>query len=29
LLPPAAFHFLSLCLGPLGADQPQRILTGG
>ena len=29
LVPPAAFHFLSLLLGPIGADQPQRILTGG
>jgi phosphatidate cytidylyltransferase len=29
LVPPAAFHFLSLYLGPIGADQPQRILTGG
>jgi phosphatidate cytidylyltransferase len=29
LVPPAAFHFLSLHLGPIGADQPQRILSGG
>jgi phosphatidate cytidylyltransferase len=29
LVPPAAFHFLSLCLGPIGADQMQRLLTGG
>lgn len=29
LVPPAMFHFLSLVLGPLGADQPQRIFTGG
>lgn len=28
LVPPAAFHFLSLYLGPLGADQPQRFFTG-
>jgi phosphatidate cytidylyltransferase len=29
LVPPAAFHFLSLYLGAIGADQPQRIFTGG
>jgi phosphatidate cytidylyltransferase len=29
LVPPAMFHFLSLCLGPIGADQFQRILSGG
>jgi phosphatidate cytidylyltransferase len=29
LLPPAAFHFLSLLLGPLGAGQAERIFTGG
>jgi len=29
LVPPAAFHYLSLHLGPIGGDQPQRILTGG
>jgi phosphatidate cytidylyltransferase len=29
LVPPAAFHFLSLNLAPIGADQPQRILSGG
>jgi phosphatidate cytidylyltransferase len=29
LVPPTLFHFLSLLLGPIGADQPQRILTGG
>jgi phosphatidate cytidylyltransferase len=29
LVPPAFFHYVSLVLGPLGADQPQRILTGG
>ncbi len=29
LVPPALFHFLSLCLGPIGADQLQRTLSGG
>jgi phosphatidate cytidylyltransferase len=29
LVPPAAFHFLSLYLGPIGGDQMQRILSGG
>jgi phosphatidate cytidylyltransferase len=29
LVPPVAFHFLSLNLGPIGADQMQRILSGG
>lgn len=29
LVPPAAFHFLSLYLGPIGDDQLQRILSGG
>lgn len=29
LVPPVAFHFLGLYLGPIGLDQPQRILTGG
>jgi phosphatidate cytidylyltransferase len=29
LVPPAAFHFLSLYQGPIGLDQPQRILSGG
>jgi phosphatidate cytidylyltransferase len=34
LVPPAAFHYLSLYLGPIGMDeaqrdQAQRILTGG
>ena len=29
LVPPAAFHFVSLFLGAIGADQQQRILTGG
>jgi phosphatidate cytidylyltransferase len=29
LVPPAAFHYLSLLLGPLGSGQPERILTGG
>ncbi len=31
LVPPAVYHYLSLALGengPLGADQPYRILTG-
>jgi phosphatidate cytidylyltransferase len=28
LVPPAVYHFLSLYLGPIGADQPVRILTG-
>ena len=27
LVPPAVFHFLSLVLGPLGGDQPERILS--
>lgn len=27
LVPPTVFHFLSLCLGPPGEDQPQRIFT--
>ena len=29
LVTPAAFHFLSLCLGALNENAPQRILTGG
>jgi phosphatidate cytidylyltransferase len=29
LVPPAAFHYLSLYLGPIGGDQMQRILSGG
>lgn len=29
LVPPAVFHYLSLCLGPLGGSEPVRILTGG
>jgi phosphatidate cytidylyltransferase len=29
LVPPAAFHFLSLLLGPLGSGQTERIFTGG
>ncbi|NQT85721.1 phosphatidate cytidylyltransferase, partial [bacterium] len=29
LVPPAVFHFLSYHLGPLAADQPVRIFTGG
>ena len=29
LVPPAVYHYLSLYLGPLGADQPARILSGG
>ena len=29
LVPPAAFHYLSLTLGPIGADQPMRIISGG
>jgi phosphatidate cytidylyltransferase len=29
LVPPAAFHFLSLCLGPLNANGAERFLTGG
>jgi phosphatidate cytidylyltransferase len=29
LVPPAAFHYLSLYLGPIGGDQVQRILSGG
>jgi phosphatidate cytidylyltransferase len=29
LVPPAVYHFVSLNLGPLGGDQPIRILTGG
>lgn len=29
LVPPAVYHYLSLYLGPLGADQPARIFTGG
>lgn len=29
LTAPAYFHFLSLHLGPIGADQPTRVLTGG
>lgn len=28
-VPPAVFHFVSLNLGPLGGDQPIRILSGG
>jgi len=28
LVPPAAYHFLSLCLGPLNATGAERILTG-
>lgn len=28
LIPPAAYHFLSLYLGPIGLDQPQCIITG-
>ena len=28
LIPPAAFHFLSLYLGAIGANQPERIFTG-
>jgi phosphatidate cytidylyltransferase len=29
LVTPAVFHYVSLMLGPLGAGEPQRILTGG
>lgn len=29
LVPPVVYHFLSLFLGPLGADQPLRVFTGG
>jgi phosphatidate cytidylyltransferase len=29
LIPPAAFHFLSFLLGPLGSAQTERIFTGG
>ncbi|MCA9077284.1 MAG: phosphatidate cytidylyltransferase [Planctomycetaceae bacterium] len=29
LVVPAVYHFLSLYLGPLGADQPMRVFTGG
>lgn len=29
LVPPVAFHYLSLHLGAIGADQPQRVFTGG
>ncbi|WP_182869283.1 hypothetical protein [Stieleria mannarensis] len=29
LVPPAVYRFVSLNLGPLGGDQPIRILTGG
>jgi phosphatidate cytidylyltransferase len=29
LVPPAVYHYLSLYLGPLGGDEPARILTGG
>lgn len=29
LVPPAVYHFLSYQIGPLGQDQPMRILTGG
>ncbi len=29
LVPPAVYHFLSYELGPLGQNQPMRILTGG
>jgi phosphatidate cytidylyltransferase len=29
LVPPAAYHYLSLHLGPLTADQAERILSGG
>jgi phosphatidate cytidylyltransferase len=29
LVPPAAFHFLSLLLGPPGSAEVQRIFTGG
>ena len=29
LVPPVVYHYLSLYLGPPGADQPIRVLTGG
>jgi phosphatidate cytidylyltransferase len=29
LVPPAVYHYLSLYLGPLAAEEPARILTGG
>jgi phosphatidate cytidylyltransferase len=29
LVPPAVYHYLSLYLGPLGGEEPARILTGG
>jgi len=29
LVPPAVYHFLSYQLGPLGLNEPSRILTGG
>ncbi len=29
LVTPAVFHYVSLMLGPLGAAEPQRIITGG
>lgn len=28
LVPPVVYHFLSLFLGPLGADQPIRVISG-
>ncbi len=29
LVPPAVYHYVSLYCGPLGADQPLRVITGG
>jgi phosphatidate cytidylyltransferase len=29
LVTPAVFHYVSLLVGPFGATQPERILTGG
>jgi phosphatidate cytidylyltransferase len=28
LVPPAMFHYVSLVLGPLGGEMPERIITG-
>ena len=29
LVPPAVFHYLSFQLGPLAAEEPARIFSGG
>ena len=29
MIPPVVYHFVSLNLGPLGIDEPVRIITGG